>query len=137
MRDLQKEVDARYLEQQRGMQALPEPSFWRGAQTAGLNQSAVWHEENVRHEVQALKAELAALKAQRVPMSEKPNMCRIAQFKLDTLKAEGFVVNGYAIQRASPAGGWQRGFITEGGMVGWWADPETTQAHHNIQEVKP
>ena len=75
--------------------------------------------------------------AQRVPMSEKPNMCRIAQFKLDTLKAEGFVVNGYAIQRASHAGGWQRGFITEGGMVGWWADPETTQSHHNIQEVKP
>ena len=51
----------------------------------------------------------------------KVNMCRVAQFKLDALQVEGFVVNGYAIERRNDSVV-KRGFITDGGMVCWWFD---------------
>ena len=49
------------------------------------------------------------------------DMCRVAQFKLDSLRDEGFVVNGYAIERRNDSAV-TRGFITDGGMVCWWFD---------------
>ncbi|MDO9277670.1 MAG: hypothetical protein Q7U05_03785 [Polaromonas sp.] len=51
----------------------------------------------------------------------KVNMSRVAQFKLDSLLNEGFVVNGYAIERHNHSAV-TRGFITAGGMVCWWFD---------------
>ena len=50
-----------------------------------------------------------------------PPFAALAQRKLDDLLARGFRITGYSIERADIAD-WspQRGFITHGGMVGWW-----------------
>ena len=53
------------------------------------------------------------------PATVAVDMSRIAQYKLDELTKQGFVVNGYAIERR--AGDLvNRGFITGSGMVCWW-----------------
>ena len=48
-------------------------------------------------------------------------MTHTAQRKLADLLAQGFRITGYAIERADVAD-WapQRGFVTHGGLVGWW-----------------
>ena len=50
-----------------------------------------------------------------------PTFTAAAQYKLMSLLSQGFSVTGYSIERADVAD-WapQRGFITHGGMVGWW-----------------
>lgn len=48
------------------------------------------------------------------PAPSVPEFSRIAKLKLDELQKQGFTITGYAIQR-----GTQRGFITNGGFVGW------------------
>lgn len=50
-----------------------------------------------------------------------PPFTSIAQHKLDDLLAQGFRITGYAIERTDVAD-WapQRGFVTHGGLVGWW-----------------
>jgi hypothetical protein len=63
-----------------------------------------------------------ACKPKAQPEQEpKVDMCRIAQFKLDSLLNDGFVVNGYAIEQRNGDLA-TRGFITDGGMVCWWTD---------------
>ena len=49
------------------------------------------------------------------PAPSAPEFSRIAKRKLADLQEQGFTITGYAIQR-----GTQRGFITNGGFVGWW-----------------
>lgn len=50
-----------------------------------------------------------------------PPFAALAQRKLDDLLARGFRITGYSIERADIAD-WspQRGFVTHGGLVGWW-----------------
>ena len=49
-----------------------------------------------------------------------PAFTASAQHKLMSLLSQGFSITGYSIERADPAWAPQRGFITHGGMVGWW-----------------
>jgi hypothetical protein len=67
----------------------------------------------------ALEDYCDALEGQLQEQEPKVDMCRIAQFKLDSLLNDGFVVNGYAIERRN-GDLVTRGFITDGGMVCWW-----------------
>ena len=53
------------------------------------------------------------------PAPGVPEFSRIAKRKLDELQEQGFAITGYAIQR-----GTERGFITDGGFVGWWRSDE-------------
>lgn len=53
------------------------------------------------------------------PAPSVPEFSRIAKRKLDELQEQGFAITGYAIQR-----GTERGFITDGGFVGWWRSNE-------------
>lgn len=55
------------------------------------------------------------------PLTQVPPFTALAQHKLDDLLAQGFRITGYAIERADVAD-WapQRGFVTHGGLVGWW-----------------
>lgn len=53
------------------------------------------------------------------PAPGVPEFSRIAKRKLDELQEQGFAITGYAIQR-----GTKRGFITDGGFVGWWRSDE-------------
>ena len=62
---------------------------------------------------------------QTSPQAEPVNMCRVAQFKLDELKKQGYQVNGYAIQKMGSGNLWHRGMVNEGGMVCWWHDDES------------
>ena len=50
-----------------------------------------------------------------------PPFTHTALHKLDDLLAQGFRITGYAIERTDVAD-WapQRGFVTHGGLVGWW-----------------
>lgn len=48
----------------------------------------------------------------------------IAARKLDDLKAQGYMVDGYSIQHTETK---QRGFITSGGFVGWWVNKDHVQ----------
>ena len=68
------------------------------------------------------------------PVSERlPPFTSVAQRKLDDLLARGFRITGYSIERADVAD-WspQRGFITHGGMVGWWL-PHATDARKDAE----
>ena len=49
------------------------------------------------------------------------SLTALAQRKLDDLLTQGFRITGYAIERTDVAD-WapQRGFVTHGGLVGWW-----------------
>lgn len=49
-----------------------------------------------------------------------PAFTAAAQHKLIALLSQGFKITGYSIERADPAWAPQRGFITHGGLVGWW-----------------
>lgn len=53
------------------------------------------------------------------PAPGVPEFSLIAKRKLDELQEQGFAITGYAIQR-----GTKRGFITDGGFVGWWRSDE-------------
>lgn len=53
------------------------------------------------------------------PAPGVPEFSRIAKRKLDEPQEQGFAITGYAIQR-----GTERGFITDGGFVGWWRSDE-------------
>ena len=57
-----------------------------------------------------------------------PTFTAAAQHKLIALLSQGYQVTGYSIERADIAD-WspQRGFITYGGIVGWWR-PHTADA---------
>lgn len=57
----------------------------------------------------------------------EPTFAGIAGRKLDDLKAQGYVVDGYSIQHAETK---QRGFITTGGFVGWWINMDHVQPTH-------
>jgi len=54
---------------------------------------------------------------------DPPAFTRVASRKLEELLGAGFQISGYAIERPAPAVGEEpkRGFITSGGMVGWWS----------------
>ena len=66
-----------------------------------------------------------------------PPFTPLAQHKLTALLSQGFRVTGYSIERADIAD-WapQRGFVTHGGLVGWWlphaaaADQQQEAEHH-------
>lgn len=53
-----------------------------------------------------------------------PTFTTNAQNKLDTLLAQGWRVTGYAIERDDGKWAPQRGFVTHGGLVGWWTPPQ-------------
>ena len=62
-----------------------------------------------------------------------PPFTSVAQRKLDDLLARGFRITGYSIERADVAD-WapQRGFVTHGGLVGWWL-PHATDARKDAE----
>ena len=49
-----------------------------------------------------------------------PAFTPAAKYKLMSLLSQGFKITGYSIERADPAWTPQRGFVTHGGLVGWW-----------------
>ena len=78
-------------------------------------------------ENEALRAQVEALEA------STPKFIGTPKRKLDDLLTEGYSISGYAIERpieGSPAP--QRGFITVGGLVGWWW-PNTDAEMHALR----
>jgi hypothetical protein len=62
-----------------------------------------------------------------------PVMTPIAQRKLDSLLGEGWAISGYSICKLSPSSEMRHGFVTAGGLVGWWAQPHPM--HHFEQSL--
>ena len=64
-----------------------------------------------------------------IPASEQPvlHFSRVAERKLDALLAEGWAISGYSIIRHLPSSEMRHGFVTTGGLVGWWQQPNTPQ----------
>jgi hypothetical protein len=50
----------------------------------------------------------------------EPEFTGLPKRKLDDLLAQGYKINGVSFQREQEGATWKRGFITYGGMVGWW-----------------
>lgn len=71
----------------------------------------------------------AGIDAERAKLyaTSVPEFSRIAKRKMADLQEQGFTITGYAIQR-----GTQRGFITNGGFVGWWRSDETTSVPDDV-----
>ena len=59
--------------------------------------------------------------------SQQPAMNHIAQRKLDFLLADGWAISGYSICKLSPSSEMRHGFVTAGGLVGWWQQPQVEQ----------
>ena len=82
----------------------------------------------------AWEAWQAARRAPAAPQAVSvPPFTPLAQRKLDDLLARGFRITGYSIERADPAWSPQRGFVTHGGLVGWWTPHQigrTPEAQH-------
>jgi hypothetical protein len=53
-----------------------------------------------------------------------PSFDHIGQLKLDDLKARGYSITGYAIEKPGTGPHPERGFVTAGGFVGWWRSDE-------------
>lgn len=70
--------------------------------------------------IEELEAQLYAIGPARVP-----DFTHVAQSKLDGLLQDGHRLTGYAFERTREDGTVQRGFITHGGLVGWWYPPDT------------
>ena len=64
------------------------------------------------------------------PAPSVPEFSRIAKRKLDELQKQGFGITGYAIQR-----GTQRGFITNGGFVGWWRSDQAPCVPDDVRHI--
>lgn len=69
-------------------------------------------------------AKVEALRAQPAGAATPaaPAFRGLARRKLDDLIASGYTVNGFAIEKQSEDAPLRRGFITDGGFVGWWRD---------------
>jgi len=50
----------------------------------------------------------------------QPQFTGLPKRKLDMLLADGYQINGVSFQRKQVGSTWKHGFITTGGMVGWW-----------------
>lgn len=57
-----------------------------------------------------------------------PKFSRVAERKLDSLLADGWAISGYSICKLLPSSEMRHGFVTSGGLVGWWQEPHPTQA---------
>lgn len=79
------------------------------------------------HTISAVVAECDAVILTQQPATGEPEFSRIAKRKLDELQKQGFGITGYAIQR-----GTQRGFITNGGFVGWWRSDEAPSVPDDV-----
>ena len=54
------------------------------------------------------------------PQEAAPEFTRVAKGKLDSLIAEGYEINGYSFEKMQSDGSAKHGFVTCGGLVGWW-----------------
>lgn len=70
--------------------------------------------------------QLNAALAQPASEPAAPEFVRVARAKLDSLLSEGYKISGYSIER-NDTEGTTRGFVTAGGLVGWWT-PESAPA---------
>jgi hypothetical protein len=52
--------------------------------------------------------------------ARKQEFTGLPKRKLDDLLAQGYKISGVSFQREQDGATWRRGFITYGGMVGWW-----------------
>lgn len=68
---------------------------------------------------------LRRLQAALPPFPAVPRFTHVAQGKLDSLLNDGHRITGYAFERTRDDGTVQHGFITYGGLVGWWHPPST------------
>ena len=113
--------------QQKGGQTLP-----RDAQPSVFGKDALSAIRALREWVQAAPDDVAAslpampgvdgdwLDRVEVELSAAPEFTHVATRKLQELQERGYVVTGYAIEKAVEGGQPERGFITAGGFVGWW-----------------
>lgn len=62
--------------------------------------------------------------SQTAPKDLYPSFDHIGQLKLDDLKARGYSITGYAIEKPGAGPHPERGFVTAGGFVGWWRSDE-------------
>jgi len=94
-------------------------------------------------EVAELKVELGRLRAiaaspaaQAAPAAVVvPAFTRVALGKLQNLLGRGYIINGFSIEKPADGREPDRGFITDGGFVGWWrSDHEAPQPPAQAQE---
>ena len=62
----------------------------------------------------ALRAALEQAQVEQLAMTP------VAQRKLDGLLGDGLAISGYSICKLLPSSEMRHGFVTAGGMVGWW-----------------
>ena len=74
------------------------------------------------------ETQLAAVQPPVVERPNNPDMTPVAQRKLSGLLAEGWAISGYSIIRHTASSEMRHGFVTTGGLVGWWQQPGPTQA---------
>lgn len=60
------------------------------------------------------------------PMQYPKSRAQVAARKLAELQAKGFTISGYSVERTEDNNQVTRGFITHGGLVGWW-HPENAE----------
>jgi hypothetical protein len=107
--------------------------------------SSLWYRENL---LKALTEALAQPYVSLINEGNKaqpiiePEFTGLPKRKLDDLLAQGYKINGVSFQREQDGATWRRGFITYGGMVGWWhGEDEQTQpvrgplSNDQIQEI--
>lgn len=58
-----------------------------------------------------------------------PRFGRVAERKLDSLLSDGWAISGYSIMKHLPSSEVRHGFVTAGGLVGWWQHPNVPQPH--------
>lgn len=98
--------DAHYEAEKR----IQEPGAW---EQGGFAKRAV----RAAHVFQAMLDAAPQPLAPDQPQANQPAMTPIAQRKLDSLLAEGYMISGYSVYHERKH---QHGFVTGAGLVGWW-----------------
>ena len=85
-----------------------------------------------------LKCALAQCEAED-PAKQKPAIAvpafnHVAQRKLDGLLADGWAISGYSICKLLPSSEMRHGFVTTGGMVGWWQQRPTAEQSSAVEQ---
>ena len=81
----------------------------------------------------------AMLAAAPQPPKQKPAIAvpafnHVAQRKLDGLLADGWAISGYSIIKQLPSSEMRHGFVTAGGLVGWWQQPTTAEQPPAVEQ---
>ena len=70
-----------------------------------------------------------------LPAQAVPAFCHVASLKLKSLQERGYQITGYALEKPVEGARHERGFINQGGFVGWWWDGQSPQAQADARDA--